>query len=368
MRKCLFVTLRNITGYSGGMQCSERNLNSVSDILGKDNVYLYPISRRHHRIKVIALFYKVWDIVNGHIFGVSSTHLREITHIIKHENITDVFLDGSIFGIIAKRIKEVNNKIRITVFFHNVEYHQVKNNISINGFSILSIPILHNIKKNEKLSCRFSDKLIALNNRDAELIRSTYGKTVENTIPISFKDINLLHKNFSENISVINKPYNALFIGSYFLPNIEGLVWFSKKVLPFVNITLTIIGNGMQNIISELALELIKSGKITVLGSIDNLAGYYEKADLIIMPLLSGGGMKVKTAEALMYGKLIIGTPEAFCGYDDNSGIVCRNEKEFITTLNDLEIKNKFHQASRDLFLKKYSYPITLMQFKKIFQ
>ena len=290
--------------------------------------------------------------------------MREITHIIKHENITDVFLDGSIFGIIAKRIKETNNKIRITVFFHNVEYHQVKNNIRINGFSILSIPILHNIKKNEKLSCRFSDKLIALNNRDAELIRFDYDKTVEKIIPISFKDINLPPKN----ISVINKPYNAFFIGSYFLPNIEGLVWFSKRVLPFVNITLTIIGNGMQNIISELDSELIKSGKIIVLGSVDNLSEYYEKADLIIMPLLSGGGMKVKTAEALMYGKLIIGTPEAFCGYDDNSGIVCRNEKEFITTLNNLEIKTKFHQASRDLFLKKYSYPITLMQFKETFQ
>ena len=40
MRKLLFVTLRNTIGYSGGMQCSSRNLSSTEDIFGKENIYL----------------------------------------------------------------------------------------------------------------------------------------------------------------------------------------------------------------------------------------------------------------------------------------------------------------------------------------
>ncbi len=38
--------------------------------------------------------------------------------------------------------------------------------------------------------------------------------------------------------------------------------------------------------------------------------------DYIISPIFVGGGMKVKTCEALMYGKNIIGTSESFEGYD----------------------------------------------------
>lgn len=36
----------------------------------------------------------------------------------------------------------------------------------------------------------------------------------------------------------------------------------------------------------------------------------------MVMPIFSGSGMKVKTAEALMYGKFLIGTKEAFEGYE----------------------------------------------------
>jgi len=35
----------------------------------------------------------------------------------------------------------------------------------------------------------------------------------------------------------------------------------------------------------------------------------------VILPIISGSGMKTKTAEALMYGKSIIGIKEAFEGY-----------------------------------------------------
>lgn len=44
--------------------------------------------------------------------------------------------------------------------------------------------------------------------------------------------------------------------------------------------------------------------------------------------------MKTKTAEALMYGKTIIGTKEAFEGYvlDEKAMKLCSNAQEFIDT------------------------------------
>lgn len=79
--------------------------------------------------------------------------------------------------------------------------------------------------------------------------------------------------------------------------------------------------------------------------------------------------MKVKTAESLMFGKYIVGTPEAFIGYDINSSIasVCETEDDFIYVINNLHIEAKYNKPSRDLFDTKYSYNHSLNIFKKIF-
>ena len=42
--------------------------------------------------------------------------------------------------------------------------------------------------------------------------------------------------------------------------------------------------------------------------NVDCLETWYEKADVVISPIFLGSGMKTKTAEALMYGKPILGT------------------------------------------------------------
>ena len=51
----------------------------------------------------------------------------------------------------------------------------------------------------------------------------------------------------------------------------------------------------------------------------------------MLFPIFEGSGMKLKTCEALMFGKNIIGTPEAFAGYDiddyTNVGACCRGER-----------------------------------------
>lgn len=46
------------------------------------------------------------------------------------------------------------------------------------------------------------------------------------------------------------------------------------------------------------------------------MAEYIYNADFLIAPIFEGSGMKLKTAEALMYGKTVFGTTEAFEGYD----------------------------------------------------
>ena len=61
---------------------------------------------------------------------------------------------------------------------------------------------------------------------------------------------------------------------------------------------------------------------------------------VVIAPIFDGSGMKTKVAEALMYGKRIIGTREAFSGYEDIAeevGWVCNTKEEFVAALRTVE-------------------------------
>ena len=90
----------------------------------------------------------------------------------------------------------------------------------------------------------------------------------------------------------------------------------------------------------------------------------------MVLPIFTGSGMKVKTCESLMHGKNIIGTTEAFEGYDvdiKKVGGECNTAEEFIALLNDFA-KNprpKFNEYSRKIFIEKYSENAVAEMFKE---
>ena len=97
----------------------------------------------------------------------------------------------------------------------------------------------------------------------------------------------------------------------------------------------------------------------------------YYAADVVVMPIFSGSGMKTKTAEALMYGKNILGTKEAFEGYDMDSNCMygCQTAEMFIDTFRSMGNNiTSFNPHSRNLYLEKYSEKAVFDAFKKIFQ
>jgi polysaccharide biosynthesis protein PslH len=65
------------------------------------------------------------------------------------------------------------------------------------------------------------------------------------------------------------------------------------------------------------------------LGFVDSVAEFYAGCTLVVAPLLSGGGVKVKVAEAMAYGKVVVTTPvgaEGIPGLDGESICVCSAE------------------------------------------
>lgn len=101
---------------------------------------------------------------------------------------------------------------------------------------------------------------------------------------------------------------------------------------------------------------------------------YYKNADIFIAPINSGGGMKTKVAEAMMFGLPVIGTSEAFCGYDiDISSVGYRadSSEDFIQFIKELDGDRKLlfekSQKARLLFEEKYSIKSSLSNLESIF-
>jgi glycosyltransferase involved in cell wall biosynthesis len=132
-----------------------------------------------------------------------------------------------------------------------------------------------------------------------------------------------------------NEIRNIGFIGADNEANYSGLDWFIKQVWPIVkqlNLNLYIfgkVGDRFQDVCD--ADESIKnmSDKLSQ-------AEIYSLVDCMINPVFVGGGLKIKTLEALAYGKPLISSKEGSVGIDnqdENGIIVAHNRLEFIESL-----------------------------------
>lgn len=111
----------------------------------------------------------------------------------------------------------------------------------------------------------------------------------------------------------------------------------------------------------ELQSQLEIPGKVEVVGFVNDLSEYYAKAQFVIAPIFDGSGMKTKVAEALMHGKRVVGTPDAFVGYEFAVGAcwVCHTADDFVEAIGRAqnEIKDLFDQSLRSIYLQHYSLP-----------
>lgn len=360
----LYITFDfNLNSASGGAVVSLRNYDSLLKYSQTENLYSITIQRKSINGKFAKLRYLVKslivDFVNLSFGGLDTRQKQNVLSVIAQKQIHLIFLDSSLFGSLAKHIRHNFPDIRIISYFHNNEYCFIKQKIKLDKTFFLYYRLFF-AYINEKRTCIYSDYLISINERDAQLIETMYRTKVHGTIPVSLKDI----KTTTEIKYRFDNQTVGLFVGSYFYANTHGICWFIDNVLPYTNIKLIIAGKGMNKL-----RDVVSNDKIEIFDYVDNLETLYNEADFIILPIFFGSGMKVKTAEALMFGKYIFGTDEAFSGYEicETVGTLCNTKSEFITAINLFTSKRgKFNNSSRELFLEKYIDKKTFSKFCEI--
>jgi len=354
--KILYLA-EDLKGSSGGLSCMSRNLDHILRIFKKENVFINRILTD----TIESYLQKIYkELRFKSVLRIDKEKLQSISDTIKEENIDYVFLDSSLLGTVAKHLRRLFPELKILVFFHNMEFHQMKEQwrITKNPKFLWRVWIA---KQNEIYCCRYANSIICLNKRDSDILYRTYSRKADAIIPISLKDDYTPSSVKSENTTI---PI-GLFVGSFFPPNVEAVDWFTRNVLPHVNIKFVVCGSGMD----KLQNKFIGNHQIEIYGFVDKLSDIYEKADFVVLPILSGSGMKVKTAEALKYGKYIIALPEALSGYDvsEQEAFKCIDAKDMIMVIQNLDLKGKTIESSQKIFKEKYSYNVSIRSFVNLF-
>jgi succinoglycan biosynthesis protein ExoO len=128
-----------------------------------------------------------------------------------------------------------------------------------------------------------------------------------------------------------------LFVGSNTAPNIVGLEWFFREIWPGVRAArpaarLKIAGS------VDRAMGPPPEGAL-FLGVVDDLASLYREAGVVISPLYTGSGLKIKLIEALAAGKAVVGTPVTAQGVEPlvaGAMVLAAQPKEFAKAVAQL--------------------------------
>ena len=105
------------------------------------------------------------------------------------------------------------------------------------------------------------------------------------------------------------KKFDIALIGSWsWKPNEEGLRWFLEKVYPLLpDVTINVAGRGADWLES-------KHSNIIYRGFVPDAQEFMAQAKVVAIPTLSGGGVQIKTLDAIASGSAIVATPIAMRG------------------------------------------------------
>lgn len=156
----------------------------------------------------------------------------------------------------------------------------------------------------ERAICLLADDVIVLSEKDAALlpIRGRRARVSIVAPPIQGR------------LRAFDRPAGPptlLFVGYMARPeNTEAAVWMAEEILPRVrraapDVRAVIAGGGMS---PDLAARL-ENGGVHVLGFVEDLEPLYDSADVCLIPLSRGAGVKFKTIDALVRGVPVVTTP-----------------------------------------------------------
>lgn len=320
--------------------------------IGIEKIYTFP-RRRAFSPKSISSFFSSQSLFRRLYFDESVA--AKLLSVIKENEVDLVHFESFYTACYISEAIRMHG-VKQVYGTENIE-HAIYTEYAMNQLPILLKGIgmreVAKIKKEEESYYKRADKVLAVTQKEAEYIRqinSTPCVVIPNGV-----DSNLIP---FEEIKIASK--NLLFIGNFsYFPNVDGIRWFLKEVLPLLpdDILLTVVGKHAEKI------KELNNPRISTISYIPKIIDAYRKAAVFISPIRMGGGTNFKVLEAMAAGVPVVAMSEkaAAIGLKNEEEILLADNPEAFAKhinrlLTDQVLARRIAKNANKAVLKKFSW------------
>ncbi len=223
------------------------------------------------------------------------------------------------------------------------------------------------MRKLEGAACRRASVVLAVSEQDRRALWQVVGKSV----PIEVVPITVDAERFERIYSARNPQSALLFtIGTLFWPpNSEGVTWWLREgyghlraICP--DLTYDIVGARPPRTLQQLAES---SPGVRLHGYVADVEPFWMRATALAVPILAGGGVRVKILEAMAMGVPVISTAIGCEGLAVRNGehlLIADTPKDFAqacaAVLQDEKLARRLAQNARQLIVERYDAQVAL--------
>lgn len=259
---------------------------------------------------------------------------KKLIKLLKAGKFDIVQLEGPFLGNYIPIIRKYS-KAKISLRAHNIEskiWKRLAEQTSGLEKIYLKYFMAPKMERFELKIAKSVDYIVPISKIDEKIFNEHCKNIPILTIPVSYKI-----KNY---IGDLPKQFNVGFIGGLdWLPNQEGVKWFLKNVWAkfVINKPETFFNLAGRNFPKK--YYDLKDTNLYIYGEIASAEEFTLQNSLMIAPIFSGSGMRVKIIEALALGRTVISTRIGAEGinYENNKNIfIADTAEEWISILNKL--------------------------------
>ncbi len=273
-----------------------------------------------NRIKLIpALKNLLFSRESYHVQRFISKAFAERLKALLHKQSFDVILLETLYLMPYLPVLRQHSDAKVLLRSHNIEHEIweriVSNTKNLVKRSYLSV-LAQRLKWYELEQLSKADMLLPISGRDMLRFRELGYEGPLITLPIGL-DLEA----YKPNYQTFDRPASLSFIGSLdWLPNQEGLEWFLREVWPVLHrrnptFSLHVAGRHMPAHWENRHLEGVHFH-----GEVEDARAFINAHSLMVVPLFSGSGMRVKILEGMALGRVVLTTTLGLEGIPAQSG------------------------------------------------
>lgn len=259
---------------------------------------------------------RVSELISNYLFSgkpyiarrfYSHEAVESLESVLKADQFDIVQIEGLYMLQYIPVIRRVlGSRILVSFRAHNIEHEiwQRRLNLEKNIFKKHYISVLsRRIRTFKSVYLNQYDLLIPITERDADFFLK-FG----NIKPVKVIPVGIETETKSEYKH--EKEDDIFFLGALdWAPNLEGLHWFVEKVFPLLRNEMKTLSFHVAGRNASMALiDLLKKEQIVFHGEVPDATKFMLDHGVMIVPLFSGSGMRVKIVEGMSLGKAIVST------------------------------------------------------------